>query len=325
VSDSGENKSDQQKSVDMQPPGFRLRRAREVCELSREDVATHLKLSVEKIEGLEQGEVESIAAPVFVAGYLRSYARLVNLSGDEIVADFKALTAMESPSVDPTSGPAANDYGQVGKASSLNMSLSGNSGIAGTLIVGTVVVLLVIAGYVYFTGGGEIFTKNNDDIDVSSGKVLLQDTLPEILEPTKLAPINSSSGKKELPKKVTKAAIPAPFSASSNEETSASVQAGSQSSDKLQSAKSSELILYFTEDSWVDVKDSQNIRLLYRIGKEGMSHTVTGLAPFNVRLGFVNGVNIVYNGESYDLSRFENRKSARFKIGKEGDQMGRGQ
>ena len=70
-------------------PGIQLRKAREACELSVGDVASHLKLSAEIIESLERGEVESIAAPVFVAGYLRSYARLVNLSGDEIIADFR--------------------------------------------------------------------------------------------------------------------------------------------------------------------------------------------------------------------------------------------
>jgi len=52
-----------------------------------------------------------------------------------------------------------------------------------------------------------------------------------------------------------------------------------------------------------------------------MSHTVAGLAPFNVRLGFVSGVSIMFNGKSYDLSRFANRKSARFLIGEKSDQM----
>jgi hypothetical protein len=64
---------------------------------------------------------------------------------------------------------------------------------------------------------------------------------------------------------------------------------------------------------------------LYRIGKEGVSRTVAGLAPFNVRLGFVNGVSIMYNGQPYDLSRFKNRKSARFQVGKEGDRMSGGE
>jgi cytoskeleton protein RodZ len=320
----GENKTDESDSVEIQPPGFRLRRAREACELSREEVATHLKLNVEKIESLERGEVESIAAPVFVAGYLRSYARLVNLSGDDIVADFKALTAMETPSMDPASGPAANDYGQVGNASSLNMSLSGSNGLGSTLIAGTVVVLLVVAGYVYLTDHEANSTKENDDIALRAGKISLQDKVSKIAS-TKLLPKQSFPENKEQTKENTRAKLPAPFSASLNEKTKPSVKAGSTSSDKIQSVELSELTFYFNEESWVDVKDSRDKRLLYRIGKEGVSRTVAGLAPFNVRLGFVNGVNIIYNGKLYDLSRFKNRKSVRFQVGKKGDRIGGGE
>ena len=318
---SGEDKTDESDSVEIQPPGFRLRRAREVCELSRKDVATHLKLSVAKIESLERGEVEDIAAPVFVAGYLRSYARLVNLSDDDIVADFKALTAMKSPSTDPASGPATNDYGQVGNTSSLNMSLSGSNGIGGTLIAGTVVVLLVVAGYVYLTDHEAITTKDNDNTVLSAGKILSQDKVSTITG-TKLLPKQSSLDNKEQTKETAKAKIPAPFSASLNKETKISVQTGGASSDKMLSSNLSELTFYFNEESWVDVKDSRDKRLLYRIGKEGVSRTVAGLAPFNVRLGLVNGVNIIYNGKLYDLSRFKNRKSARFQVGKAGDRIG---
>ncbi|MCK4585731.1 MAG: DUF4115 domain-containing protein, partial [Gammaproteobacteria bacterium] len=94
---------------------------------------------------------------------------------------------------------------------------------------------------------------------------------------------------------------------------------------KIPSAEFSELTLYFTEESWVEVNDATSKRLLYRLGKAGMSHTVAGVTPFNIRLGYVNGVSIMFNGESYDLSRFANRKSARFLIGEKGDRMSESQ
>jgi len=152
-------------SAEVPSPGIQLRRAREACELSREEVASHLKLSVGKIESLEKGEVEKIAAPVLVAGYLRSYARLVNISGDEIIADFKALAKMELPSMDPASSPAANDYGQVGKTSSLNMSLSGSSGLGVTLTWGIVIILLVVGVYVFLTRSNAVSTIANTSSD----------------------------------------------------------------------------------------------------------------------------------------------------------------
>ena len=314
-------------------PGIRLRRAREACELSLGDVASHLKLSPEIIESLESGEVESIAAPVFVAGYLRSYARLVNLSGDEIIADFKALTAMKSPSMDPASSPASNDYGQVDKASSLNISLGGNTGLAGTLILGTIIVVLVVAGYVYFSGKEEApgikETSKIGSTTMGHNELLSQKGQQDVLSGDESSDSDRSTNiesiKPELPElstegeesteEVEKTVIPAPFTASS----------GNVSNPSAQSENYSELSLFFTEDSWVEVKDSEDKRLMYQMGKSGMSRTVTGLAPFNVRLGFVNGVSVMYNGKPYDLSHYENRKSVRLQIGKEGDRMSGGE
>ncbi len=315
-----ENNIESSDSAGGPPPGARLRRAREACELSREEVASHLKLSVGKIESLELGEVEKIAPPVFVAGYLRSYAKLVNLSGDEIVADFKALAEMELPSMDPASSPAANDYGQVSKASSLNMSLSGSTGLGMALMWGVVIVLLVVGVYIFLTNDNRVSTAVNISSDGISETDSVMDSIAD--NPiNKVTPDKGVSTPQELMKpslrkeeslsKPAKASIPAPFA----EPLKNNVRKHAQLEDVVPSKALSELTLYFTKESWVEVTDSKDERLLYRLGKEGMSHTVAGIAPFNVRLGFVKGVSIMFNGEPHDLSRFASRKSARFLVG----------
>jgi cytoskeletal protein RodZ len=220
MSSADENNNESTGSTEMESPGIRLLRAREACELSREEVASHLKLSVEKIESLEQGEVESIAAPVFVAGYLRSYARLVNLSGDEIVADFKALAAMQSPSMDPASSPAANDYGQVGGTSSLNMSLSGKNALGIPLILGVVIVLLIVGVYVFLDSGSTDSTAKKISSNIVGETNSTKSSLPDLsldhqaTEKTVSASpelARPSLKKEKLLEKPVKATIPAPF------------------------------------------------------------------------------------------------------------------
>lgn len=66
--------------------GARLRAAREQRELTPERVAQQLRLDVEVIAALEGDRADELAAPIFVQGYLRSYARLLDLPEDEIVA-----------------------------------------------------------------------------------------------------------------------------------------------------------------------------------------------------------------------------------------------
>ena len=72
-------------------PGEKLQQAREARQLSVADVSANLKLSAEKIRALEEGEVEGLAAPVFIAGYLRAYAKLLELPEDEVLNDFAHL------------------------------------------------------------------------------------------------------------------------------------------------------------------------------------------------------------------------------------------
>ncbi len=71
-------------------PGARLRAKRESMGLSAEQVADKLRLDVRYIQALEQDNHAGIAAPVFVRGYLRSYAALLELPADAIVECYAA-------------------------------------------------------------------------------------------------------------------------------------------------------------------------------------------------------------------------------------------
>ena len=66
-------------------PGPRLRQAREALNLSQRDVARQLHLNAGLIQALEDNDEESLPAKTYLVGYLRSYARLLNLPADEII------------------------------------------------------------------------------------------------------------------------------------------------------------------------------------------------------------------------------------------------
>lgn len=66
-------------------PGRRLRLAREAAGLSREEVATRLRLRLELIRALEDDDYAHLPPVAFVSGYLRSYARLLDLPAEELL------------------------------------------------------------------------------------------------------------------------------------------------------------------------------------------------------------------------------------------------
>src|SRR5471030_32627 len=76
------------------PIGPRLRYAREGLRLTVTDIARQLRLTTERIESLESDNYENMPGTTFIKGYLRAYARLLNLPADEIIADFVSLNPM---------------------------------------------------------------------------------------------------------------------------------------------------------------------------------------------------------------------------------------
>ena len=70
--------------------GARLRAARNQCNLQIEQVARELHLDARVITAIENDDQTALPEPIFVQGYLRSYARLVGLPADEMVRRYCA-------------------------------------------------------------------------------------------------------------------------------------------------------------------------------------------------------------------------------------------
>mgnify|MGYP001821065214 CR=1 FL=1 len=68
--------------------GEQLYAARTKQELTSEKVARELNLSEPIIRAIEADDAASLPAPIYVQGYVRSYARLLGLPEDELVRDY---------------------------------------------------------------------------------------------------------------------------------------------------------------------------------------------------------------------------------------------
>jgi cytoskeleton protein RodZ len=77
--------------------GAALRTARTRRNLQVEQVAKELHLDARVINAIENDDRAALPEPIFVQGYLRAYARLVGLSGDELVSRYCAQGAAPPP------------------------------------------------------------------------------------------------------------------------------------------------------------------------------------------------------------------------------------
>lgn len=76
-------------------PGARLRSERERRQWSVDRVAKQINLTTQAIKDLEENHYHRFSAIVFIRGYLRAYARLLELPAEEILADFDQLDLTE--------------------------------------------------------------------------------------------------------------------------------------------------------------------------------------------------------------------------------------
>lgn len=309
-------------TAEMLNPGEQLKQTREGLELSVADVAARLKLNAHKIDALERGDVENIESPVFVAGYLRSYARLLGLSEEAVLSDFSALSALVLPDaetmpVEQVSGSLGQNLGEI-PASLPPQSADGQSGKPSALLM-TGLIGLVLAAVIYFVLVGD---KATEDLSNIASAVMEKSVEEEMPMPGMEAGIeldlasDAVSGSLLVDEDPVQDinALSQPVSAAENE-----TEAETNQSEMLAVIAQSELALFFSDDSWVEVEDARGERLIYRLVKAGMARTVMGVPPFDVQLGYVPGVEIMYNGAAYDLSRFAGRRSARFSVGSAGE------
>lgn len=77
--------------------GRRLREARTRRNMGLERVAKELHLDVSVINAIETDDRTSMPAPIFVQGYIRSYARLLELPEDELVQQYVAQGSEPPP------------------------------------------------------------------------------------------------------------------------------------------------------------------------------------------------------------------------------------
>lgn len=89
----------------LRTPGHVLRDAREAKSLSQTEVANRLRLALHVIKALEADDYAVFSASVYVRGYLRAYAALLELDSGPLLSAFDQFTV--ETSIDQ---PANNQY-----------------------------------------------------------------------------------------------------------------------------------------------------------------------------------------------------------------------
>lgn len=87
----------------MSTVGEGLRRARDEQQLSVQDVAELTKMKADHVRALEEGNYDYFAAPVYIRGFVRSYAQAVKLPVDDLMAQLEGELSQTTKFREPPS------------------------------------------------------------------------------------------------------------------------------------------------------------------------------------------------------------------------------
>lgn len=267
-----------------QMPGSWLRQKREQSALSVETVAAQLNLLKSQVLALEENRFERLAGPAYVVGYLRNYARLLDLDTEVVVASY--YKAFGKPQ------PAAMQVPPVARQTSGFQHRQQRS------YAGVAVALMVAAGAWWF-GSLDNAGVNSDmvesiQVDTAIGTTVIEslEQLPED-EPTRdmVPEVQWSDGTSAATSSDSLAAGPASLS------SVPSVPAGAVQHTVVLNDNSAQIRFRFSADCWIEVRNGDS-RVIYSSMKRADDVLeLSGKPPFKVTLGYAPGVSVSYNGE----------------------------
>ncbi|PMM95438.1 transcriptional regulator [Vibrio splendidus] len=291
--------------------GTLLKNKRESLGLTQKQISDRLKLRVTLIQQIEENQFESDQVATFMRGYIRSYAKYVNL--DEKVV----LNALHH------SGDAQHQEQEMLSFSRKTKTEKHNSRI----------MLLTWSIFAVIVGISSLWWWQNQQQDTLSQSLANTESSEELVVEESLDPELTSLEVIEAEQN----AETSPVTENSDELTEVSSAEDSVTLDPVEvleeapeaadvasvtaepetvapEAVVNELVMQFSADCWIQVKDASGKTLSTGIKKAGQTLNLSGTAPYKVILGAPEGVSMTFASEPVDLSGYTSGKVARITL-----------
>lgn len=272
-------------------PGALLRAAREKASLNEEDVAGELHITVKKVRALEADDYQQLHSDIFIRGYLRGYAKLVDLEPEALLENYVQARRQAGLDTEEEESP-------------LQINIPETRRPLWHFGLGIGLLLLVLwAVSVWFLDNRPPANNPNSEAETSFNSPALQ-------------PAGQGAGEGEGSEDVQ----PAPEENSTAEDSRATgpdqveLEEPSVQSSQTLDAPSQEMTpaqlpepqseldllrLVFSDECWVEVVDAQGDVLETDLLLAGESLELRGKAPFDVKLGNAQAVEMELNGEPF--------------------------
>ena len=257
--------------------GHLLRERRESMGLGIDDVVAKIKFSHSQIVALEENDFKALPEIVFLRGFVRSYARLLQMDERALLEHLPAVQVSEVK-IEPDQLEAEFPTAESARRQSVNL-----------LLAALLVVIVVILGFVLWQ------PKALHLVNVKPYETTLT-TTPLVLPAPEREAVSSvpavSSG-------------PAPQSAPLSVESATSAVVPAASVDHAMAT----LRIVFDKECWAEVKDKFGRTLSKQVNSAGSELRLDGEAPFALVIGHAQAVHLFYKDKPVNLDPYINASS----------------
>ncbi|MCJ2370737.1 RodZ family helix-turn-helix domain-containing protein [Pseudomonas sp. RGM 3321] len=320
-------------------PGETLRQVRESRSWSLPDVALRLNLTVTSLSNLENGHFEKLPGHTFARGYVRAYAKLLDLDQAALVEQFDQFTGTDGK------GSSVHALGRIEEPVRLSHNIL-------RIVSLLLLVLLVGGGFFWWQDQASLRGRDQSGLNMEHVEVESADGTTQIHpldEPEEPAVAETpTAGQTSLPLNTGAPASESPSAAPAAPAAGVTNHAPAQTQTQTPAtitppanapqapvaaptvpsmptapaeqpapviAGAGQVTVQFVADCWTQVTDGNGKVLVSGLKRKGDSLEVSGKPPLTLRLGYARGAQVSYNGQPVDVAPFTSGETARLKLG----------
>lgn len=272
--------------------GEKLRLARVALGMSALDIAHALKLGPRQLEALETGNWLGLPGNTFVRGFVRNYARIVQIDAAPLMTQLDS--SLEKPATNLT----------VSESPPATMPQAGGATRRDRAVVMTGIGLVVVAALAYFLIPNDLTALRESTQGLLNSLSRKEEPAPAVAAPTLPAPAEPVFPPGTTPQQIMNpqaqtAADVAPSDVAPVPGVSVLPPAETRPAATVNAPQ---LRFVFDKESWLEVRDRANKQIFSQRVPAGTEQTLSGDGPLSVVVGFAPGVRVFSHGQAIDLA-----------------------
>lgn len=291
-------------------PGQILSDARKKAGLTQQEVASKLNFRLTLVNEIESELFNSNLPETYNRGYLRSYAKLVNVSQDDVLASYEQLNIAKA---------------QVSKLQSFSKGTEKLAESNRIMWISYIILAILIGSTVMWwlqnnkeqaqtlAEDIEINTQSADDVNENQMNDLSTVNIENVIETISEAPLATTVVLEQQSSDIAPVAVNVENSEVAETEIIA-LENNPIVEQELTEEALTEVTFTFSGDCWVNISDATGERIAWGVKKLGYVMTISGQAPFDVTLGRPELVAINFANEVIDMSQFNSGNIAKFTL-----------